>query len=310
MRAELGRATRRARRAREEAVALTRRARQARELAQRYEAAAAGERLVAAALIDLTGSGWRLLVDRRWPGTRHANVDMILVGPGGVFVIDVKNWHDGPVLSQDRLYAGGFDRHTEVDKLLAQARLAQKALGALGLSPVAVHPMMVFAGHRMNSRTGRVLLLGQRDVVAFLAGQPGRLNSVQVRVVAEHLERAFPEYEAPHQYIAAERRGRRTPVRVEDRKAVWALYEEYERLRIAAGIHDYNDVLSLALEAVERGGQTDRRYSAVIVDEVQDLTLVGVKRAAREHERLARRQLFVAVTRARDSLWLGSVSSG
>jgi ATP-dependent exoDNAse (exonuclease V) beta subunit len=32
--------------------------------------------------------------------------------------------------------------------------------------------------------------------------------------------------------------------------------------------------------------------------------------AAREHERLARRQLFVAVTRARDSLWLGSVSSG
>ena len=35
---------------------------------------------------------WHVLADRRWPGTRRANIDVILVGPAGVFVIDVKTW--------------------------------------------------------------------------------------------------------------------------------------------------------------------------------------------------------------------------
>src|SRR5690606_38842558 len=41
--------------------------------AQRWEAASEGERRVAAQLLVLTGQGWRLLVDRRWPGTRSGN---------------------------------------------------------------------------------------------------------------------------------------------------------------------------------------------------------------------------------------------
>lgn len=55
--------------------------RAAREEARRLEAASEGERLVAARLLVLTERGWRLLVDRKWPGTRAANVDMVLVGP-------------------------------------------------------------------------------------------------------------------------------------------------------------------------------------------------------------------------------------
>ncbi|MFF7352804.1 nuclease-related domain-containing protein [Streptomyces filipinensis] len=47
------------------------------------------------------GARWRL-GDRRWPGTRAANVDMLLVGPGGVFVLDVKNWRTAPDTSGDR----------------------------------------------------------------------------------------------------------------------------------------------------------------------------------------------------------------
>lgn len=458
----------RAQKAREEAFAMARLARAAHELAGRFEAAAAGERLVAETLLTLTGRGWRLLVDRRWPGTRAGNVDMILVGPGGVFVIDVKNWRAAPAVADGRLYAAGADRHEEVAKLRAQTRVAEDAVAALGLAPVAVQPVLVFCGHRVDERLGRVLLLGQLDVARSLLALPRRLTAAQIRAVADHLETVFPAYvpaavsepagrsgaepqataveaaslfdveeiadaalrsalaapiegwmtflhpdqaaqvrrrfggparisgpagtgktviglhravylaqHSPHrvlyvtfannlprigrslverfapstvdrieftslhnlantllneaeipvrlqgtvahsllskawftvgrhgilpslepnasywideveyvikgrgltgldEYLATERRGRRTMLRAEHRKAVWQVYEEYERLRAAAGIHDFNDVLALAAAAVAEN-RVARRYSAVVVDECQDLTLVGMR---------------------------------
>ncbi|MFE0133374.1 nuclease-related domain-containing protein [Streptomyces sp. NPDC059037] len=86
----------------------------------------------------LTERGWRLLVDRRWPGTRAANVDMLLVGPGGVFVVDVKNWRSAPETSGGKLRAGGEQRDEHTAKLLAVTKVAEGAVASLGLSPVAV----------------------------------------------------------------------------------------------------------------------------------------------------------------------------
>ncbi|MBW8483953.1 UvrD-helicase domain-containing protein [Actinomadura parmotrematis] len=79
-----------------------------------------------------------------------------------------------------------------------------------------------------------------------------------------------------HQYRAVDRPGRRTALRPAHRDAVWNLYLEYERLRAERGVHDFNDVLSAALAEVEHA-PPDPPYTAVIVDEVQDLTLVGVR---------------------------------
>ncbi|WP_255951957.1 NERD domain-containing protein [Streptomyces odontomachi] len=91
-----GSASRRAQEARRQERLLREQWQVARQQARRWEAAGDGERRVAAQMLVLTARGWRLLVDRRWPGTRAANVDMLFVGPGGVFVIDVKNWRSGP----------------------------------------------------------------------------------------------------------------------------------------------------------------------------------------------------------------------
>jgi len=41
-----------------------------------------------------------------WPGTKNANLDILLVGPGGVLVADVKRWRDVHVTA-DGLYRGG-----------------------------------------------------------------------------------------------------------------------------------------------------------------------------------------------------------
>ncbi|GHF36034.1 DNA helicase [Streptomyces mashuensis] len=167
----------------------------ARREAERWEAASEGERRVAAQLLMLTGRGWHLLVDRRWPGTRAANVDMLLVGPGGVFVIDVKTWRAAPEAAGGRLTAGRQPRDGEVRKLLAVTRVTEAALAPLGLSPVAVQPLMVFSGRSFDAALGRVRLLGEREVAPALLTERVRLSAAMVRVVAAHLETVFPAYE-------------------------------------------------------------------------------------------------------------------
>ncbi|MEU5687623.1 NERD nuclease [Streptomyces venezuelae] len=462
-----GSASRRAQDARRQERLLREQWQAARRQALRWEAASEGEQRVAAQLLILTERGWRLLVDRRWPGTRGANVDMLLVGPGGVFVIDVKNWRSAPEARDGALRAGGEPRDEHAAKLLAVTKTAESAVASLGMSPVAVQPLMVFAGRRVDARLGRIRLLGEHEVGPALLAEPRRLGAESVRAMADHLERAFPEHEgsaverqrttqvpaprrpaepdglfdleglrdaaledalrapieqwmtflhpdqvalvrrnwsgpartsgpagtgktvvglhrAAHlarrtngrilyvtyannlprvqgtflrtmspsiadkvdfsslhawaqeflrargvqvrlhkdkaetafslawthvgrtgplaeidpaplywrqeidyvikgrgittfdEYANVPRRRRRTVLRRPHRQAVWELYEAYEALRVEKGVHDFNDVLSLALAEAARGVERPP-YSAVVVDEVQDLTLVGVR---------------------------------
>ncbi|MFD8543364.1 UvrD-helicase domain-containing protein [Streptomyces sp. NPDC059649] len=192
-----GSAARRAQEARRQERLLREQWQAARQRAERWEAAGEGERRIAAQLLMLTERGWRLLVDRRWPGTRAANVDMLLIGPGGVFVIDVKNWRAAPEPSGGRLRAGGFSRDEHRRKLLAVTKAAEGAVAALGMSPVAVRPLMAFAGHRVDTELGRLRLLGEHEIGPALLSERTRLPPGSVRALAEHLARVFPEYEDP-----------------------------------------------------------------------------------------------------------------
>ncbi|MFF6955647.1 UvrD-helicase domain-containing protein [Streptomyces sp. NPDC008317] len=167
----------------------------ARRQARQWESASEGEQRVSAQLLVLTERGWRLLVDRRWPGTRSANVDMLLVGPAGVFVVDVKNWRADPEVEDGRLLAGGEVRDEHARKLSAVTKTAETAVASLGMSPVAVRPLMVFADKRVDTALGRIRLLGEREVGPYLLAERHRLNAASVRVIADHLGRVFPEYE-------------------------------------------------------------------------------------------------------------------
>ncbi|WP_329604571.1 UvrD-helicase domain-containing protein [Streptomyces radicis] len=73
------------------------------------------------------------------------------------------------------------------------------------------------------------------------------------------------------------RRSRRPRLTRAHREAVWAPYEEYERLRAERGVHDFNDILALALAESRASDPAASPYGAVVVDEVQDLTLVGIR---------------------------------
>ncbi|MFE2179134.1 UvrD-helicase domain-containing protein [Streptomyces sp. NPDC059455] len=167
----------------------------ARQETRRWEAASEGERRVAAQLLVLTERGWRLLVARRRAAARTATAYMLLVGPGGVFVLDVKDWRASPQIVDGRLHAAGEDHDSHVRRLLEMTRTAEGAVASLGLSPVAVRPLMVFAGQRVDATCGRVRLLGEHEVGPMLLHEPRRMRPEAVRAIGEILERAFPEYE-------------------------------------------------------------------------------------------------------------------
>lgn len=181
-----------------------------------FAAAAMSESYTAAVLAPLQNYGWRVLHDRRWPGSARANVDHIAVGPGGVVVLDSKHWSGTISVIAGRLWCDDEDRHEAVDKLLAltsaveellvdlgapPAESSSSVVGPVGLSPVHVIPMLVFTKHHHarvpSARLGRVRLTGVRQLPALLAGLPRILGAQQVSRVADHLDQLTPVTTTP-----------------------------------------------------------------------------------------------------------------
>jgi hypothetical protein len=76
-------------------------------------------------------------------------------------------------------------------------------------------------------------------------------------------------------YLDSPRTGRGTPFPREIREQIWNLFLFYERRLRARNTIDFDDILRLARDRVREQG--DPRYNAVIVDEAQDLTKVGLE---------------------------------
>lgn len=77
------------------------------------------------------------------------------------------------------------------------------------------------------------------------------------------------------EYLAIERTGRRAPMWRPQRAQVWELKEAWDAEMAARGTVDFCDVITKALHHARQ--LEAPRYSAVIVDEAQDLTLTGLK---------------------------------
>lgn len=77
-------------------------------------------------------------------------------------------------------------------------------------------------------------------------------------------------------YRTVPRKGRGANLPPDFRAHVWKFYCEYERELSERGVFDHNDVLMRALAELERR-PLPRQYAAVVVDEVQDLTLIGLR---------------------------------
>lgn len=198
----------RALRAREKAERLAR-------YAERWEKGAAGESQTAAALGRL-GAGWICWHDLKWPGRRLSNIDHIAIGPGGIFVIDSKNWSGRVEVKSGVLRQNGYQRESAVagcaDSALAVGELVPNFLDA-------VKPVLCFVGDASPEGWARdVILCSTSNLVEMLASRPRLLNESQVAQVADVLSQRMTTM--PSSAIPASRKSRtpataeRTPFRM------------------------------------------------------------------------------------------------
>lgn len=207
---EAVRAQERAARLAEQATVAARQARAAARRAENFARGAQGERRVADTLAPLSSHGFHVLHDRRCPGA-GGNVDHVVVGPPGVFVLDAKAW-SGPIRVEGaRLVAQGADRSEALVRARAMRDEVGGALVAGGVAaPVYTGLVFVDGDLAGGADAGGVAVLPIGHVVPALTSLPVALSTLQVEQTLRLLSQSFPPADAPapipsHSELAAGR---------------------------------------------------------------------------------------------------------
>ncbi|PZQ88275.1 MAG: hypothetical protein DI534_12510 [Leifsonia xyli] len=62
----------------------------------------------------LAAHGYHLIADRQWPGSRTAQVDLVVVGPSGVHIVDSTMWRE-VAIAAGHIFRGDADVTEELD---------------------------------------------------------------------------------------------------------------------------------------------------------------------------------------------------
>ncbi|HEX3426264.1 MAG TPA: nuclease-related domain-containing protein [Acidimicrobiales bacterium] len=150
----------------------------------RWDRGATGE-AATAALLHRLPKGFVVLHDRRQPGSR-GNIDHLVVGPSGVWVVDSKARRARLRVRRRQVWAGGYP--IDVEPVRRQAAAVEAALGVAVRAVVAVH------GHGLRRRGKKiqaVLVLPAGRLVRVLRRR-GRRRRTAVGSLAATAERRFP----------------------------------------------------------------------------------------------------------------------
>lgn len=145
-----------------------------------WAAGAEGERRVAETLDTLGQYGWTALHDVHWPGRPLANLDHVAIGPGGVVIIDAKNWTGDVTLTEGVLRQNGYRRDRELEAV-ADATAAVTALVAPEhRSRVAGMICLASQDQPVTWTTSGVRVVGRLQLASHLVGLPAKLSPYDV----------------------------------------------------------------------------------------------------------------------------------
>jgi hypothetical protein len=168
-----------------------------------YERGAEGERVTAAVLEELPNEEWTVFHDLRWPGRRYANVDHVVVGPPGVFVIDTKNWSGHIKVQADVLKQNGR-RRDQAAAGAAEAALAVAQLTSV-VSPQHVRPVLCFVtSEQLTGHARDVMVCSTANVLTMLTTRPRAFSQDTLRRLCLDLDISF------HPAVEADDRGPRS----------------------------------------------------------------------------------------------------
>jgi hypothetical protein len=92
-----------------------------------WQTGAQGELRTGRLLEPLEGEGFRILHDRKIPGSR-ANIDHIVIGPPGIFVVETKSLGGALQIRDDEVFVSGRRRTKMIDEVKREALAVQTAL--------------------------------------------------------------------------------------------------------------------------------------------------------------------------------------
>ena len=146
-----------------------------------------GERAVAEELDELVG------LDPRWTflnsipvGTHRADIDHLVVGPGGVFTVNSKHHHDGHAwVGEDALMVNHVWQHY-VRESRSEAERASSLLSSASGTGVTAKGLVVFVGLArltVKAQPTDVHVLEQSELINFMVNQPPRLDDRTADIV-------------------------------------------------------------------------------------------------------------------------------
>jgi hypothetical protein len=175
------------------AETLERKAAYARHRAASFQQGAQGEADTAAALAELTQHGWVVLHDRLAPA--GGNIDHLLIGPGGLVVVDSKSWSGEVVITDGELRVGGRNRASQVAGVASLAEAAARAVRDSG-HEAPVHSVVALTQDPPKDGPVRLtagpLVVGIADVAASITRLPQVVRPAQVDALAAASLSAFP----------------------------------------------------------------------------------------------------------------------
>ena len=152
---------------------------------------AAGERRTARLLGPLERRGWAVLHDLAIPDTQ-ANIDHLVIGPGGVVVIDTKQYRGRLWLDPDGLLWHG--RHLLIATLRKLRWAADQADQVLGVADVQILAIMAVHGAKVpwgQLTADGVIVAPARRVPDLLQALPAILGPERVAWLADRARQRF-----------------------------------------------------------------------------------------------------------------------
>jgi hypothetical protein len=154
-----------------------------------WQRGAAGERHVARLLEPLVQHGWDVQHDLRVPGSK-ANIDHVVIGPPGIFVIDAKHYRGRLRLGRDGLLWHG--RYLLSPALSTVRWEADKLQARLGAADIAVVPIVAVVGATVpygQVTAHDVIVVPARRLAGLLRSLPPTLTPERAREVAAQINR-------------------------------------------------------------------------------------------------------------------------
>jgi hypothetical protein len=184
-----------------------------------WEIGAGGEERIAELLGPLENAGFFVLHDRRIPGARE-NIDHLLVGPPGVFVVETKNYDGAVCVRGGELYVGGRRKTGFLHQVDRQVAAIERALEVEGVRAFICALRGDFPIFGRPSARG-INIVPPMALVATLRSLPALLDDAEIdrlaRLAEQRLRPAGQETSSRPRSISRELGTRQLPRRSRQR---------------------------------------------------------------------------------------------